>query len=134
MWTHHKDGIMAVTVEIFWLRFCMFTCVCPMVISSIFGKSFHFPFPYFVLLYFIIHFIHRCFQLSFDTNLFNMYVCSQTFILFWLRKTSMSAKKYQLSFCVFICVSHVDISSFFFLGESFPFLFIFFSFHFISLC
>ena len=27
----------------------MFTCVFPPVISSIFGKSFRFPFPYFVL-------------------------------------------------------------------------------------
>ena len=26
-----------------------FPCACPPVISSIFGKSFHFPFPYFVL-------------------------------------------------------------------------------------
>ena len=30
------------------LSFRVFTCVCPTVISSIFGKSFHFPFPYFV--------------------------------------------------------------------------------------
>ena len=39
----------------------MFTCVCPMVISSIFGKSFHFPFPYFVLFvlrYFPFHMVY----------------------------------------------------------------------------
>ena len=40
---------MAVTIEIFWLSFHVFTCACPMVISPIFGKSFHFPFPYFAL-------------------------------------------------------------------------------------
>ena len=28
-------------------------------------------------------------------------VCSHTFILFWLRKTSVSVKTYQLNFCVF---------------------------------
>ena len=27
----------------------MFSCACPTVTSSIFGKNFHFPFPYFVL-------------------------------------------------------------------------------------
>ena len=63
MWTHDKDGITrkshtfilfwlrktAVTVEIFQLSFRVFACAFPMVISSIFGKSFLFPFPYFVL-------------------------------------------------------------------------------------
>ena len=36
-------------VEIFQLIFRVFVCACPTVTSSIFGKSFHFPFPYFVL-------------------------------------------------------------------------------------
>ena len=36
-------------VEIFQLSFCVCTCACPIVTSSIFGKSFHFPFPYFEL-------------------------------------------------------------------------------------
>jgi hypothetical protein len=31
-------------------------CVCPSVISSIFAKSFHFPFPYFVLETFMLDF------------------------------------------------------------------------------
>ena len=38
-----------VSVEIFRLNFHVFLCACPTVISSIFGKSFHFPFHYFVL-------------------------------------------------------------------------------------
>ena len=38
----------SVTVKIFWLSFCVFMCAFPPVISSIFGKSFPFPFPYFV--------------------------------------------------------------------------------------
>ena len=36
------------TVEIFRLSFSVFACAFPMEISSIFGKSFPFPFPYFV--------------------------------------------------------------------------------------
>ena len=36
-------------VEIFRLSFCVFVCACPAVTSSIFGKSFHFPFPYFIV-------------------------------------------------------------------------------------
>ena len=71
MWTQEKDDAIfvvcshtfallwlrktALSVEIFWLSSRVFMCACPMMISSIFGKSFHFPFPYFmlsVLLYF----------------------------------------------------------------------------------
>ena len=64
-WTHDKDDIIfvmcsltftlfwlrntTVTVKVFWLSFHVFTCICPTVITSIFGKSFEFPFPYFVL-------------------------------------------------------------------------------------
>ena len=36
-------------VEIFRLSFRVFSCACPAVTSSTFGKRFHFPFPYFVL-------------------------------------------------------------------------------------
>ena len=39
----------SVIIKIFWLSFHVFACAFPMVISSIFGKSFPFPFPYFVL-------------------------------------------------------------------------------------
>ena len=44
-------------------RFCfhVFSCACPTLISSIFGKSFHFPFPYFVLFifrYFPFHVVY----------------------------------------------------------------------------
>ena len=38
----------AVPVKIFRYSFRVFSCACPTVISSISGKSFHFPFPYFV--------------------------------------------------------------------------------------
>jgi len=36
-----------VSVKIFRFCFRVFSCACPTVIYSIFGKSFHFPFPYF---------------------------------------------------------------------------------------
>ena len=36
------------TVKIFWLNFRVFACAFPTAISSISGKSFPFPFPYFV--------------------------------------------------------------------------------------
>ena len=39
-------------------------------------------------------------------------VCSHTFILLWLRKASMSVETYPLSFRMFICASHPEISSF----------------------
>jgi hypothetical protein len=35
-------------IEIFQYSFHVFSCACPTVISSISGKSFHFPFPYFI--------------------------------------------------------------------------------------
>ena len=48
-------------------------------------------------------------------------MCSHTFILFWLRKTSVIVKMFQLSFCVCVCVYawarvctfHPEISLFF---------------------
>ena len=55
------------TFALFWLRekavpdeilrysFRVFSCACPTVITSISGKSLHFPFPYFVI------FVLRCF-------------------------------------------------------------------------
>ena len=39
----------AMSVKIFQFSFRVFACACPTVIYSIFGKSFHFPFPCFVL-------------------------------------------------------------------------------------
>ena len=48
----------AVPVEISQYRFCVFVCACHFVISSIPGKSFHFPFllfVIFVLQYFPFH-------------------------------------------------------------------------------
>jgi len=39
----------AVPVKIFRYSFRVFSCACPTVISSISGKSFHFPFPYFLI-------------------------------------------------------------------------------------
>ena len=40
-------------------------------------------------------------------------ICSNTFILFWLRKISVIINMFQLSFHVFICGFHLEISSFF---------------------
>ena len=50
----HIEGITlgagtAVPVEISRYSFRAFSCAYPTVISSISGKSFHFPFPYFVI-------------------------------------------------------------------------------------
>ena len=38
-------------------------------------------------------------------------VYSHTFTFFWLRKISVSVETSQLSFCVFICAFHLEISS-----------------------
>ena len=54
------------TIKIFCLSFHVFTCACPMVISSIFGKNFHFPFPYFVKI--LIHYVYS--YVLFFINLF----------------------------------------------------------------
>ena len=43
----------SVTVKIFWISFCVFVCAFPSEVSSIFGKNFPFPFPYFVNYYII---------------------------------------------------------------------------------
>ena len=51
MCAHDKDGVTRVTYPSKYFNFvsvCVFVCLSS-VISSIFGKSFHFPFPYFVL-------------------------------------------------------------------------------------
>ena len=48
-------------------------------------------------------------------------MCSHTFTLLWLRKTSVIVTISQLSFHVFVCVFPPDISLVF--GKSFPFLF-----------
>ena len=39
------------------LSFRVFMHVCIAVITSIFGKGFHFPFPYFMLLYLVVFII-----------------------------------------------------------------------------
>ena len=62
----------AVTVEIFWLSFCVFACAFPTVISSIFGKSFHFPFPYFVLFVFRYLPFHVVYPLFVSISWFNI--------------------------------------------------------------
>ena len=38
-------------------------------------------------------------------------VCSHTFSLFWSRKISVIVKTYQLSFYMFMCAFHLEISS-----------------------
>ena len=51
------------SIEIFQFCFHKFSCAGPTVISSIFGKNFHFPFPYFVLFvlrHFPFHMVHIC--------------------------------------------------------------------------
>ena len=40
-------------------------------------------------------------------------VCSHTFTLFWLRKTSVLIETFQLGFLVFMCTFHQAIFSFF---------------------
>jgi hypothetical protein len=40
-------------------------------------------------------------------------VCSHTFTLFWMRKTFVIVETFYLSFCVFVCAFHPEISSFF---------------------
>ena len=36
-------------------------------------------------------------------------VCKDTFTLFWLRKTSVIVEKFQLTFCVFMYVFHLEV-------------------------
>ena len=60
-------------------------------------------------------------KLSHDT-IFTM--CSHTFTLFWLRKTSVIVKIYKISFPVFVYALPQEISSCF--GKFFLFLFLFF--------
>ena len=53
----------SVTVEIFLLSFRAYACVFPLEISSICGKSFPFPFSYFVLFilrYFLFNVVYKC--------------------------------------------------------------------------
>ena len=52
---------------------------------------------------------------------------NQKSILFWLKKTSVSIKTYQLSFRVFICTSHLETLDFF--QKEFPPLMPIFLFH-----
>ena len=55
-------------------------------------------------------------------------VCSHTFTLFWLRKTSVIIEMFQWSFHVFMCVFHLEISSFLLVGISpyFSYILLFF--------
>ena len=39
-------------------------------------------------------------------------VCSQKFILLWLRKTTLIVETYQLRFCMFICAFHPSFGKF----------------------
>ena len=57
----------SVTIKIFWISFRVFVCVFSPEISSIFGKSFPFPFPYFVLNYKILHLFKMAYQLIFQS-------------------------------------------------------------------
>ena len=88
---------------------------------------------------------HRCLSRSEKSKCIYIYIyifvhlyCgSHTFIFFWLRKTSVSIKMYQLSFCVCISVFHLKTLHFFSKGFHFLFLFLcypflgIFSFHII---
>ena len=58
-------------------------------------------------------------KLSYGT-VFTM--CSHTFTLFWLRKTSVIVKIFQLSFRVLMCAFHPKISSFFSVRVFYSFL------------
>ena len=80
MWTHGKDGTKdlfwswktSVIVEISQLSFHVFVCVFPPEISSFFGKSFPFLFPFFVLS------VLRCFpfHVLYTLFCFEQTVCS----------------------------------------------------------
>ena len=94
MWTHDKDGIpreffvmcshtftlfslrkTAVSIKIFWLSSRVFLCSCLTVISSIFGKNFHFPFPYlvlFILQYFPFHVVSCTYWYNRYNNMYVM--------------------------------------------------------------
>ena len=47
-----------------------------------------------------------------DQDRQNNNMCLHTFTYFWLRKTSVIVKTYQLSSCVFLCAFHSEISFF----------------------
>jgi hypothetical protein len=76
---------MAVSIKIFRLSFCVFLCACPTAIFLILGKSFHFPFPYFVLFvlqYFPFHVVQKIIIfiliiaiLADECNRFSIYKC-----------------------------------------------------------
>ena len=61
-------------------------------------------------------------------------MCSHSFTVFWLRKTSVIVEMFQLSFCMFTCVCAfcLEISSFF--GRNFLFLFLFFELVWLMKC
>ena len=79
----------AVPVEISRYSFRVFSCACPTVISSISGKSFHFPFPYFVICYVSLVFGVVCI-----CNLFNW--SSSWSSSWWSSFVSCIVRKYDL--------------------------------------
>jgi len=98
------------SVKIFQLSFYVFTCACPTVTSSIFGKSFHFPFPYFVLSvlrYFPFHVV------SHTKN------GKRKGKLLLKNKEISGGKTFTNRWQVFVCAFSPEISSFF--DKSFPF-------------
>ena len=68
----------AVIVKIFQLSFRVFACAFPMEISSIFGKSFPSPFPYFVL------FVLRYFPFHVVWNIIWCRIIDSTIWVLWL--------------------------------------------------
>ena len=55
------------------LKYFKFPCACPTVISSIFGKNFHFPFPYFFV--HIMCVSHYEFEVPPENSLIKKYIC-----------------------------------------------------------
>ena len=71
----------SVTVKLFWLSFRVFASAFPTVISSIFGKSFPFPFPNFVLNHNIsIHYIKIQIITAFATYIFYNYLSCKLYL------------------------------------------------------
>ena len=99
---------------------CVYVCLSSRDLF-IFRKSFLFLFLFLCSLLignrcffylFMVSYIYIVFSISCAI----LPVCSHTFILFWLRKISVSVETYQLIFCVlfwFICALHREISSLF---------------------
>ena len=88
---------------IFRYSFRVSSCACPTVISSIFGKSFHFPLPYFVIFilrYFPFHVVH--YQLI---NLATLLNTIQDL------KNKINKKKVQCQKCYYSNIVWIHLSS-----------------------